>query len=550
MKSTKARAKHRTRPLAHAVALALAIALLGSLFACGQGSGSGGASSTQPPASQSSQPSEAASETSGATEGATESATTEGAAAGGSDLPTAEFVTVTYYQPKPIANIPPDVEDRVEAFFNAIIGEKLNASLDIIFIDPMAFDDRIRMMSVASEAYDLVTSSSEFNKTNLAVKNGTLMPLDELLDKYGPAIREKVDPRAWAANTFGGEIYSIPGQMPYAPPTAITFKKDLIDKYDVDFKAMDDIHKLEPYLKLIKENEPDITPLYRDPGTENYNATALIDTISYNELTGELMCDYDDEFMLESWRTLHKYYTLGYLLPDAVVRLDNDAEIKSAKFAVMRDSGGYDEEYVKASTQYGFPCVQTLYGYPRITTDRMTAAGTAVSVTSPNPERAMMINNLIWEDRFLSNTIAYGLEGEHYTVVKGDPHVWTDDTTVDPVTGDAQTWAVWHPRIGPLWEQWDSGWNSTAALQKMLYDNENAPASALVGFIVDLEPMKQEVAQLQALGKETVEVLKTGSMPDFDSYMENCRSRWKAAGGEAAMAELQRQIDAWKAENQ
>jgi putative aldouronate transport system substrate-binding protein len=180
----------------------------------------------------------------------------------------------------------------------------------------------------------------------------------------------------------------------------------------------------------------------------------------------------------------------------------------------------------------------------------MIAAGTVISVTSPNPERAMMINDLIWEDRFLSNTIAYGLEGEHYTVVSGNPHDWADDTIVDPVFGDAQTWAVWHPRIGPLWEQWSSTWNTTEALQKMQYDNEHAPTSALVGFIVDPEPMKQEVAQLYAMGQEVIEVLKTGSMTDFDSYLEECRARWRAAGGEAAMAELQRQIDAWRAENQ
>lgn len=39
------------------------------------------------------------------------------------------------------------------------------------------------------------------------------------------------------------------------------FKKDLVEKYNFDYKSVQTLKDLEPYLETLKENEPGITPV-------------------------------------------------------------------------------------------------------------------------------------------------------------------------------------------------------------------------------------------------------------------------------------------------
>jgi putative aldouronate transport system substrate-binding protein len=154
---------------------------------------------------------------------------------------------------------------------------------------------------------------------------------------------------------------------------------------------------------------------------------------------------------------------------------------------------------------------------------------------------------LIWQDRFLSNTLAYGLEGQNYSVVSGDTHDPKDDPVIEAFSGEQQTWAIWHNWVGPLWEQWSSNWNKTAALQEMRNNNLNAPISYLAGFTFDPEPVKQEVAQVTAICDEIEPILNSGSAPNVESFVRDSRARLVAAGAERIIEEIKSQIAAWEA---
>ncbi len=122
--------------------------------------------------------------------------------------------------------------------------------------------------------------------------------------------------------------------------------------------------------------------------------------------------------------------------------------------------------------------------------------------------------DLVWSDRYLSNTLCYGLEGKNYTITAGKG---TDNPTVAAKTGAEQTWAIWHNWLGPLWDQWDSNWNSAQSLLDMQERNRNATVSKVCGFVFDSTNVKDELAQVSALSGEISPILSTGSMPDFDN---------------------------------
>lgn len=180
--------------------------------------------------------------------------------------------------------------------------------------------------------------------------------------------------------------------------------------------------------------------------------------------------------------------------------------------------------------------------YPTITTNSFTSACTAISINCKKPELAMQLLNLIWKDTKLSNTLAFGLEGQDYVVTAGEG---TDNPTVKANEGAEQKWAVWHNWIGPLFDQWDSNWNTKAALEEMQYNNKHADVSPINGFTFNPDAVATEVATVNSILTEIRPVIYTGSMTDFDSYIAEARKRLEQAGIEKIKAEVQKQLDEW-----
>ena len=57
------------------------------------------------------------------------------------------------------------------------------------------------------------------------------------------------------------ENYAVPTNKEKVHNWGYLLKKDLVDKYDMDVSKITSIESLEPFLKIIKDNEPEITPV-------------------------------------------------------------------------------------------------------------------------------------------------------------------------------------------------------------------------------------------------------------------------------------------------
>jgi len=462
-----------------------------------------------------------------------------------------EFVTLTWYMPSPIS--PQKNYDNVMAEVNRILKEKINAQLEFKFIDFGSFEEKMRVMSASGEPYDLVFTASWINKLPINVLNGAFLPLDELLEKYGQNVLQKVEDRYWPAVTFNGKKYAIPNPTTYAQTFSFSYKKDLVDKYGFDYKNAHTLEDIEPFLETIKRNEPDITPLLAinlaTPGLTDMSIQRdqINSFIFYDLPTGKFMTLFDgpeDPVGFKNFKKLAEFYQKGYIAKDAATKNDWLMEGQTGKYAVMPSPGAYSEDGSKATSVYGFPAYESLYYQAIISTNSVQSATTAISRTSKNPERAMMLVDLIYSDKYLLNLMAYGIEGQDYRIVSG---AGTDNPTVE--TNAELTWAVWHPWIGSLWDQWPSNWNTQEALDQMKSDNDTSLVSPLLGFNFDPEPVKQEVSQIQAIADEMNPILFTGSAPDLEKYIADGRQRALNAGLQKVLAEVVRQYEEWKASN-
>lgn len=457
---------------------------------------------------------------------------------------------ITWYLLKNFSDIKEETQLEVEAAANEIIGKSLDATIKFKLIDSASWEDKMKLMAASGEPYDLVFTSDWSNKLVTNVDRGAFMPLNDLLEKYGSNIKKEVDERAWKAATFDGQIMAVPSQGAYSSGASFVFKKDLVEKYGFDYKNAHTLADIEPYLRIIKENEPDIVPLLATrngtPGSGDSNLTTIGGGISYDETRGEVVTMFDRPEYTQNMRLLHEYYQKGYIEKDAAIKTDFTSLAKSGKYAVLGNSGAYTEDGSKSTATYGYDCVESLIAYQRITTDVMISGATAISNTSEHPELAMQLLDLVWSDDVLLNTMAYGIEGKNFDYVSGKG---TENPSIEVYTGSKQVWGIYHNFLGPLWHQWDSNWNTKEALEQMQVNNENAQASGLLGFRFDMEPVKTYYTQINAISEEAKPILQTGSMNDFDQYIEETKAKYAAAGIEEIKAEAERQIAEWRKEN-
>ena len=344
-----------------------------------------------------------------------------------------------------------------------------------------------------------------------------------------------------------GKTYAIKNQGTYAIAQSFVFKKDLVEKYNFDYKSVTCLADLEPYLKTIKENEPNITPLFHEiPDKVDQNYAELTSGMVFNNEADEFQSMFDTEYYVNTWKIINDYYKKGYIAKDAISKTDKASEKKSGKYAVMSNTGYYTEDGSKSSAQLGFPCVEAYTGTTPIL--NMTGVRTCISSTCKDPEKAMQLINLIWEDDYLSNTLAYGVEGINYTIDE-ERTAEIGSKSVVPTSGSEQTWALWHNFVGPLWDQWDSPWNTRTSLEMMQEVNLQAPRLKALGFVFDSDPVKTEYSKMSSIVGELKTALNIGCIDDVDSYIADGKKRLTDAGYDKVLEELNKQYKEWEKNN-
>lgn len=461
------------------------------------------------------------------------------------DTATEENV-ITWYMSKSCENI--SSKDTVMKEANKILGENLGLELDLRLVDMGNYQQKLNVILSSREEFDIcfITNGDQFIKN---AKEGAFVELtDEMLNEYAPDIVERTLDYMWKLPTVGGHRYGIKGEGPLAMHPSIVFRKDLVEKYNFDYKSVTCLADLEPYLQIIKENEPNVFPLLRqtpDKTSLRYTDRDFAGLV-FDEEKGEYVCELDVDEIVEEYRLRSEYYKKGYMPKDANTRTEYMTECKSGNYAVMCNTGYYTADGSKTAAAYGFPCLEASMGLKPITTK--SGSVNCISTTSKKPEKALALLNEVWKNDYLLNTLAYGVEGVDYTIdEKRSEEIGSKSVIVN--SGAMQTWGIWHNWLGPLWTQWDSGWNKVEALKEMEELNKTAAVSEVFGFKFNPEKVKSEYAKVSSV-KETYSIIfSAGCMEDFDQYLADARKKLADAGIDKVIDELNKQFKQWQKDN-
>jgi putative aldouronate transport system substrate-binding protein len=413
------------------------------------------------------------------------------------------------------------------------------------------FEPKMKVIINTGDDWDLCFTCSWINDYLQNAQRGVFLPLNDYLEKEGKGMYDAIDSRFWEAARVNGTIYGVPTEKEISNMPMWVFTKEYVDKYNIPYQDIHDLEDLEPWLKLIKENEPDVVPLYvlKDFGLQPYMDTIQSPVgIEYGDDTLTVKNLYETEKFASYVETMRKYYLAGYINPDAATAVKDN----SVKRFVTRDVGQPFAENIW-SKDLGYPVVASSITPPQVTNGSARGAMTAISANTHYPEKCVEFLNLVNTDEYLRNLLNYGIEGVHYekvpvpeeekTAAKDRPYTYDVKVRLLPKAKDYTV---------PYWVQ--GGMFNTYVLEADPVDkwaifkefNDEAEKTPATGFDFNVDPVSIQVAAFGNIMSEYTSTLYSGSVEPSE-YIPDLNKKLKAAGIQDVIDEMQRQIDQWKA---
>ncbi|ACX64152.1 ABC transporter substrate-binding protein [Paenibacillus lautus] len=432
--------------------------------------------------------------------------------------------------------------DKVEAEINKYTAEKIGVTVDMKMIDFGDYNQKMQVMAASGEPMDILfTSSWAFDYVQNARK-GAFMELDELIESHGKGIKEAIDPAFLEGSKVDGHNYAIPANKELPAQEAWRFNKTLLDKYNLDISNVKSMESLEPLLKTIKENEPNVVPLAI---SKDFGPLLPFDYI-IEKMPMAVYLDDKEELKVVNFlempetmdmlKLMNKYYKAGYISPEAATTTSTQDLMTSGNWFTDRAATQPFADNLW-SQSYGYPVVSTPAGDANIFNWSVMGSMQAISANSKYPEKAMEFLNLLNTDVYLRNLVDSGIEGVHYKKLSEN----VMENLPESKNYDMPTFALGNVMLTYLNpEDPENKWEEFKKF------NESGQPAPLLGFNFDPTKVSTELAAVNNVKEEFWAPLMTGTV-NPEEFLPKANEKLKAAGLDKIIAEAQSQIDAWKA---
>jgi len=444
----------------------------------------------------------------------------------------------------------------VQAKANEYLREKIGVELDITIIDWANYDQKMSMITMSGQNYDLAFTCSWTNNYINQANRGAFYPLNKLLDEYGQGIKKVLNPYFLSGPKVKGELYAIPCNKEVAQQQVVritdNFMKELGFKLS-DFKkyeGLNTLRSLEPYLKAVSENKK----MHND-GVIPFSIWKTIDYLLPDQtyifgnsgLPGAVVLRKDNYKIVNQWETkefqeylslYHEYYKKGYIPKNAALQDDGNSITMSEKMGC--DTAQYQPfADVSWSLSAGYKIVSFPVFKPIITDSSVTGAMIGMSINARRPDLNMKFLNLLNTDVYLRNLLNYGIEGIHYE--KTGPNrikylpAHNNYIMADFTLGNLFITYLLPGDPDDKWAKFEK-WNASAI------------PSQILGFHMNINPIEAVLAAVVNKTQQYNADLMTGTVDPkvvLPKYMEAL----KVAGVDKLLAEMQRQLDVWVKKN-
>lgn len=438
-----------------------------------------------------------------------------------------------------------------------------NTTVKVNYLDWGAYGEKTNLMLQSGEPLDLVFAAEWLSFFSNAAK-GAFIALDDgsipqgsLLKQYGQGIQSTLDPTFLFGPVVNGKLYAIPTNKELSQGRGFAFRKDIVEKYGFDISTVKELKDIEPFIKVIKEKEPNIYPVYsnkqdsvldfnQDFGFQEMGFGAYINRNGDSSKVISITDPSYYEIELKQTSRLHKWYEEGLLNKSAPTTQEKMEDVRNAgkiwfmptttqpgREAALRNkntSGSGPEyfEWVIVNTQA-----------PLVTTNAATGSQMAIARSSKDPARAMMVLDQLYTNKELLNTLVFGLEGKHFEKLGSNKIKQIPDSGYNPGNG----WIIGNQLNNYLLDnELDNKWEEYKTF------NKTAEKSPLLGFTFNSEPVKTQVASYNTIMEEYRDILRTGPA-DAAETLKKRNEKMEKGGIQDIVKEMQKQVDDWKAKN-
>jgi putative aldouronate transport system substrate-binding protein len=178
-----------------------------------------------------------------------------------------------------------------------------------------------------------------------------------------------------------------------------------------------------------------------------------------------------------------------------------------------------------------------------LTTGSIIATMTGVSKQTSSAEACVKYFEEINTDKVLYNTLCYGVEGKHWVWVDKDKEVLGLPEGVTAENSPYNPNTDWE--FGNQFNAYYTDPTKVGAWEATKKINTDAFPSPIIGFVFDTEPVKTELAQVAAVTAEYT-LMHIGFL-DYNEVGSQYISRVKDAGADTILAEINKQLDEWRA---
>lgn len=439
---------------------------------------------------------------------------------------------------------------------NAMLLEKLNCTIKYDYAAGNDYQNNYQLVMASGEKYDLIHSGRWLNFSVNALK-GAFMPLEDLLPEYAPFIYSQVGPEIWEAAKIEGHIYGVPSTWFEWSECSFFYRLDLVEKYGLEKPR--DFETIAAYLQAVKDNEPDMLP--SDDYQSQVYGTMFIPNTKYQIV--DTMGDRHSNFVIDpsnprqvlSTIELPEYKEFMYMMKDWADRGFWPRSVLSSLewgvFSVLsgKAAGSFNGQFnnygwmvpanEKANPGWKLDYFTYAMGNPdaALLAPSQTGGGLSVTRNADNPERALMLIDLVHQDQELYDLVRYGMEGINYTLVDGV--VDTSEIDISIYGFNYFPGSLFASRI--LERAKTSDWSE--APERVAAMEAHAITNLLDGFTFDTSNIEAEYTALNQVRIEYAFPLQAGLVDDVDAAYETLLQRSKAAGLEACRVEVERMVN-------
>lgn len=431
-----------------------------------------------------------------------------------------------------------------------------NVTVNIEVIPIADYAQKFLLMQTSGEPMDIVqTYTLDYAKE---FRNGSFMDMTS----YLPLLKEaSKDIPEWVVDMgkVDGAQAIVPNyQKMTEAPWAITMPKDLADEYadveamkiaiqESDYTLPETLQPVEDYLEKVYEAGK-IGTGYVGVNTKGYEN--IIGRFGYRRYEDDVRITHSElekDIAVDVWNVSREFFKKGYIRKDVLSAKPADKNgVKDGNVLWMSQIWNGTEIYVDENT-YDFPVVQVPISNSFFVPYKPAAGGFAIHTDSKYPDVAMKVINLMMSSEYkeLYNLMVYGIEGEHYEVVKeldGDkvikPFDYVEEGNSSARYG-LNKWIVGNAKNAYLTYNLDE--NFKKFVYEYMNEGENTTVSKLMGFALDQNSIETKLMQLNTVQGE-YKALSSGAI-DIEGKYNEYITKLEAAGVYDIIGEIQRQVD-------